>query len=78
MPEQHGIDLTHLVALFAAAVISVPIFKRIGLGPIIGYLFAGVIIGPSVLGLFDEAESVSDEGRDQRGPSLLTPDSACH
>jgi len=32
----------------AAAVISVPIAKRMGLGSVLGYLIAGFIIGPSV------------------------------
>ena len=30
----------------AAAVIAVPIAKRIGLGSVLGYLIAGVVIGP--------------------------------
>jgi len=34
-----------------AAVIFVPIAKRLGLGAVLGYLVAGVIIGPFVLGL---------------------------
>ncbi|MEO7734742.1 MAG: cation:proton antiporter, partial [Kofleriaceae bacterium] len=34
-----------------AATIFVPIAKRLGLGAVLGYLFAGVIIGPFVLGL---------------------------
>jgi monovalent cation:proton antiporter-2 (CPA2) family protein len=34
-----------------AAVITVPIIKKLGLGSVIGYLLAGIIIGPSVLGL---------------------------
>ncbi len=33
-----------------SAVVMVPIAKRIGLGSILGYLLAGVIIGPAVLG----------------------------
>ena len=37
-----------------AAVVSVPIAKRIGLGSVLGYLIAGVIIGPGVLGLIGE------------------------
>jgi Kef-type K+ transport system membrane component KefB len=32
-----------------AAVASVPIAKRLGLGSVLGYLIAGVIIGPFVL-----------------------------
>ena len=34
-----------------AAVISVPIAKRLGLGSVLGYLIAGVVIGPYALGL---------------------------
>lgn len=56
--ESHGVDLTQLVALLGAAVIAVPIFKRLGLGAVLGYLFAGLIIGPSVLGVFEDAEQV--------------------
>jgi monovalent cation:proton antiporter-2 (CPA2) family protein len=33
-----------------AAVITVPIAKKLGLGSVLGYLFAGVIIGPYILG----------------------------
>ncbi len=35
----------------SAAVLTVPITKKLGLGSVIGYLVAGIIIGPSVLGL---------------------------
>ncbi len=35
----------------AAAVISAPIAKKLGLGSVLGFLAAGAIIGPSVLGL---------------------------
>jgi monovalent cation:proton antiporter-2 (CPA2) family protein len=35
----------------AAAVISAPIAKKLGLGSVLGFLVAGAIIGPSVLGL---------------------------
>ncbi len=34
-----------------AAVVSVPVAKRLGLGSVLGYLLAGVIIGPDCLGL---------------------------
>ncbi|MBS1152285.1 MAG: potassium transporter, partial [Myxococcaceae bacterium] len=34
----------------AAAVICVPIAKRLGLGSVLGYLIAGVLIGPNLLG----------------------------
>ena len=42
----------------AAAVISVPVAKRLGLGSVLGYLLAGVLIGPAVLGF------VGAEGQD--------------
>ena len=32
--------------LLGAAVLAVPIFKRLGLGSVLGYLAAGVVIGP--------------------------------
>lgn len=35
----------------AAAVISVPIAQRFGFGSVLGYLIAGIIIGPNLLGL---------------------------
>ena len=35
----------------AAAVVMVPVTKKFGLGSVLGYLVAGIIIGPSVLGL---------------------------
>ncbi len=43
----------------AAAVISAPVAKRLGLGSVFGFLLAGAIIGPSVLGIIGtEGESV--------------------
>ena len=45
------------VFLFAALVV-VPIFKRLGLSAVLGYLSAGVVIGPSVLALIGGAEGV--------------------
>ena len=42
----------------AAAVIAVPLFKRLGLGAVLGYLIAGMVIGPSVSGLIVDPETV--------------------
>lgn len=42
-----------------AAVVSVPLAKRLGLGSVLGYLLAGIAIGPAVLGLLgDETHDV--------------------
>ena len=41
-----------LIALFlGAAVFAAPLAKRLGIGSVLGYLFAGILIGPSVLGV---------------------------
>ena len=42
----------------AAAVVSVPLAKRFGLGSVLGYLLAGVVIGPFAMGL------IGQEGQD--------------
>ena len=51
--EEQGFFFQAFVYL-TAAVISVPIAKRLGLGSVLGYLLAGIIIGPFVLGLIGE------------------------
>ena len=58
MAETHGVDLIPAVALLAAGVIAVPIFKRIGLGSVLGYLAAGIVIGPFGFGLLDDPQSI--------------------
>lgn len=42
--------LLHFSVYLAAAVIAVPISQRLGFGSVLGYLLAGLLIGP-VLGL---------------------------
>jgi len=41
-----------------AAVVAVPLFKWLGLGSVLGYLGAGIVIGPAVLGLVGEVETI--------------------
>ena len=43
--------LFQALVYLAAAVLLVPFSKKLGLGSVIGYLLAGVIIGPAVLGI---------------------------
>lgn len=58
MPHEGNLLQAAVVFLFAA-VLTVPLAKRLQLGAVLGYLFAGVIIGPSVLGLIGNLQSVS-------------------
>lgn len=56
--EAHSISLVGPVVLLAAAVIAVPIFKRIGLGSVLGYLIAGLIIGPFGFAFFQDSAAI--------------------
>ncbi|MBJ2149242.1 monovalent cation:proton antiporter-2 (CPA2) family protein [Paracoccus sp. IB05] len=53
-----GVDLTTIVILLAAAVIAVPLFRRLGLGSVLGFLAAGLLIGPFGLRVIEDAEAV--------------------
>lgn len=50
--------LLQALVYLAAGVVSVPIAKRLGLGSVLGYLAAGVIVGPFVLNLVGPAGDV--------------------
>lgn len=56
--EAQGDQLIHIVVLLGAGVIAVPIFRRLGLGSVLGYFSAGLAIGPFGLGLFNDPESI--------------------
>ncbi|RDJ20326.1 potassium transporter [Bosea caraganae] len=56
--EAHAVELMPVVALLGAAVVAAPLFQRLGLGSVLGYLAAGVVIGPFGLGLLREPASV--------------------
>src|SRR5690606_11855146 len=45
-------ELIQVVALLGAGVIAAPVFMRLGLGSVLGYLAAGLVIGPFGLQLF--------------------------
>jgi len=55
--EQGGFFFQALVYL-AAAVVAVPLAKKLGLGSVLGYLLAGIIIGPFLFGF------IGEEGQD--------------
>ncbi|MEW6167955.1 MAG: monovalent cation:proton antiporter-2 (CPA2) family protein [Pseudomonadota bacterium] len=50
--------LANIALLLAAAVLFVPFFRRLGLGAVLGYLAAGITIGPSGFGLIGDARDV--------------------
>ena len=50
--------LTGVFVYLAAAVVAAPLFARLGLGSVLGYLAAGMVLGPSVLGLTGEVTGV--------------------
>jgi len=55
---ESGTELVKVVVLLAAGVVAVPLFKRLGLGSVLGYLAAGLAIGPFGLGFFSEAQTI--------------------
>lgn len=58
MAEISSFDLGHAVALLAAAVVTVPLFRRLGLGSVLGYLAAGLAIGPFGLRMITRPEAL--------------------
>lgn len=42
-------ELINVVTLLGAAVVAIPLFRRLGLGSVLGYLAAGLAIGRSGL-----------------------------
>lgn len=53
-----GNVLQTMVIFLAAMVVAVPVFRRVGLGAVLGYLVAGVVIGPYALGVVKISGSV--------------------
>ncbi len=52
----HSNDFFNLIVFLVSAVICVPLSKKIGLGPILGYLIAGVVIGPHGIKLISNVQ----------------------
>jgi monovalent cation:proton antiporter-2 (CPA2) family protein len=50
--------LIEILTLAMAAVVFVPLFRRLGLGAILAYLFAGIIIGPDVFGFINDTKDI--------------------
>ena len=51
-------ELVRVVSLLGAAVVAVPLFKRLGLGSVLGYLAAGLAIGPFGLRLVTDSQAI--------------------
>ena len=47
-----------VVVLLGSAVVAVPLFRRIGLGSVLGYFAGGLLVGPSVLKIFTEPSTI--------------------
>ncbi|MBY0415882.1 MAG: cation:proton antiporter, partial [Bdellovibrionales bacterium] len=50
--------ISQALIFIAPAVILVPILHRLGLGSILGYLIAGILVGPYSFSLIHETESL--------------------
>jgi glutathione-regulated potassium-efflux system ancillary protein KefC/glutathione-regulated potassium-efflux system protein KefB len=50
--------LAQTAVFLAAAVVAVPLFRHFKMGAVLGYLAAGVVIGPSGLGIIGEVQSI--------------------
>ena len=53
-----GSNLIQVVTLLGAAVVTVPLFRKLGLGSVLGYLAAGLAIGPFGLALIDDPQTI--------------------
>lgn len=50
--------LPQAIIYILAAIVCVPIAKRLGMGSVLGYLIAGIVIGPYLLGFLEEGEDI--------------------
>ena len=55
----HSGGLELALVLMLAAIVAVPVFKRFGLGAVLAYLVAGVVLGPDGVGVVQDAERIS-------------------
>lgn len=56
--EHSAGDLARVVVLLGAAVVAVPLFRKLGLGSVLGYLAAGLAIGPFGFALFADPAAI--------------------
>jgi glutathione-regulated potassium-efflux system protein KefB len=58
MAADTGIGIVQTVALLGTAVIAVPLFRKLGLGSVLGYLAAGLVIGPHGFRVVTDADTL--------------------
>jgi len=56
MDQAHGGEYRDLVVFLAAAGVVVPLFNRLKISPVLGFLAAGVLLGPDGLGRFAQSD----------------------
>jgi monovalent cation:proton antiporter-2 (CPA2) family protein len=54
----HASYLPPILTFCAGAVVAVPLFRRFGLSAVLGYLAAGIAIGPSVLAVVKDPDAI--------------------
>jgi len=57
-PESYVTPILELLILLAGATLMVPLFQRLGLGSVLGFLAAGVLVGPWGLGLITQVDEI--------------------
>ena len=67
----HASFLPPVLTFCAAAVVAVPLFRRLGLSAVLGYLAAGVVIGPSGLALIGTRTRSRERRRARRRAAAL-------
>ncbi|ASK36691.1 potassium transporter (plasmid) [Alcanivorax sp. N3-2A] len=58
MADASGFGLVQAVVLLGAATVAVPLFRRLGLGSVLGYLAGGLAVGPCGFALIDDPETL--------------------
>ena len=56
-PMHEAQALLQVIILLFVGILSITLMRRIGQSPIVGYLAAGVLIGPHAFGLIQESET---------------------
>ena len=52
--------LFNFFILTVVSVVFVPLFRKFKMGAIIGYMFAGVVVGPHLTGLINDTQMIRD------------------